>query len=449
MEVIFLRRLLTLPNGLRVALVPNAQSFFAGMAVVIEAGSRFLRAEDTVHPHVIEHMMTAECQRYPTYEALMRQLDLVTTDFDAETAKEGISFKFEARRSRFDECLDLAAEMVLRPQFRELRLQRELALLADEYETLDTPAEVRAEDACEERLFGDHPLGASGSGTTTWFQRATVSDLYRWHAEHVCGRRLVIVVCGNFDPTTTLARLKRLFGSLPAGAPAQPVPLSDIRPGTVVLSPESNHGRVQIAIAFPTAGFGQHDRLALSILNNHLGGGARNSSRLFLTLRDEGLAYAVKSRVWHYRDAGTLTILTEVRATNLLPALATIRRELELLRERPLSADELWLAKRSLKDEARGRHNDCFNEAAFFAFQLLLTGRLLTCDQYVKAVNRIRSAEVFRVARSVLSSPRMAAVLVGGLDGHRPESITDALGVPYTPLPKGDADATAASPQTV
>lgn len=444
-----MRRLVPLPNGLRVALVPNAQSFFAGMAVIIEAGSRFLRAEDTVHPHVIEHMMSAECQRYPTYEALMRQLDLVTTDFDAQSPKEGVCFKFEARRSRFEQCLDLAAEMVLRPQFRDLRLQRELALLADEYEALDTPAEVRAEDTCEERLFGDHPLGASGSGTMTWFQRATVTALYRWHAEHVCGRRLVIVVCGNFDPATTLARLKRLCGSLPAGAPAEPTPLSGIRPGTVVLVPEENRGRVQIAIAFPTAGFGQRDRLALSILNNHLGGSVRNSSRLFLTLRDEGLAYEVKSRVWHYRDAGTLTILTEVRTANLLPALATIRRELELLRERPLSPDELWLAKRSLKDEARDRHTDCFNEAAFFAFQLLLTGRLLTCDQYVKAINQVRSAEVFRVARSILSPPRLTAVLIGELDGHRPESVTDALGVPCTPLPKGESDATAATAQTV
>lgn len=436
-----MRQLLTLPNGLRVALVPNAQSFFAGLAVIIEAGSRFLRAEDTVHPHVIEHMMTAECQRYPTYEALMRQLDLATTDFEAESPKEGICFKFEARRSRFEACLDLAAEVVLRPQFRELRLQRELALLADEYETLDTSAEVRAADACEERLFGDHPLGASGSGTMTWFQRATVSDLYRWHAENVCGRRLVIVVSGNFDDATTLARLKRLFGSLPPGTPAQPVPLSDIRPGTVVLSPESNHGLVQIAIAFPTAGFGQRDRLALSILNNHLGGSTRNSSRLFLTFRDEGLAYEVESRVWHYRDAGTLTILTVVRTPNLLPALATIRRELELLRERPLSADELWLAKRSLKDEARGRHTDCFNGAAFFAFQLLLTGRLLTCDQYVKAINLVWSAEVFRVARSILSPPRLTAVLIGELDGHRPESITDALGLEGVETMKGGYDA--------
>ena len=87
----------------------------------------------------------------------------------------------------------------------------------------------------------------------------------------------------------------------------------------------------------------------LYLLNNLLGGGM--SSRLFQTVREESaLAYAIYSELSPFRDVGALSIYAGTSIEKTKEMLRLILQELRLLKEQPVSEDELKRAR----DQSKG-----------------------------------------------------------------------------------------------
>jgi len=89
------------------------------------------------------------------------------------------------------------------------------------------------------------------------------------------------------------------------------------------------------------------DYEALRVMNEALGG--LFSSRINLNLREEhGYTYGASSQFVFRRSAGPFLVQSGVRTDATAPAVSEILKEIRRMRETPMSADELTMAKDSL-----------------------------------------------------------------------------------------------------
>ena len=92
-------------------------------------------------------------------------------------------------------------------------------------------------------------------------------------------------------------------------------------------------------------------RMALYLLNNIIGGPGMNA-RLNLSLRERrGLVYTVESTMVCYSDTGLWSIYFGCDHHDVDRCLRLVRKELDRMMQKPLSARQLAAAKRQLKGQ--------------------------------------------------------------------------------------------------
>jgi predicted Zn-dependent peptidase len=165
------------------------------------------------------------------------------------------------------------------------------------------------------------------------------------------------------------------------------------------------------------------DAWALSVLNVILGDGM--SSRLFLSMVDrDALAYDVSSGVVEYADAGALAVSAGVDPGRVGRTIDAILRELALLRDEPVSRDELAKARAYLSGGLELRMEETRHLASWIGGQEALHDRVLTLDEAIDAVARVTLDDVARLARELFVDARLRLAVVAparslrGLDRH-------------------------------
>lgn len=422
-----MRKLVTLGNGVRLLLLPQADVSFIGIAVSIAAGSRYEREGEVGITHLLEHLLLHECRSYDSQAAYSEALDGKTMDLDAFTEPTALTVRFDAQRSTFVDGVDLLANLTLRPRITRPLVDDEIGRVAEErMMTEDDPVET-TDELVDRLVFRGSTLERSVDGSLEQLHALTVRQVLNWHQTITCGRRLTIAITGDINPELAEQRIWTRFHRLQPGA-APHLPAFRIRQQRprIELRQQSSCD-VQISVAFPTFGFDHPDRLALCVLNNHLGDERRWSTRLALNLLGQNGVYWAKSTVWHYRDVGVFKIATAVRPDRVTEVLRLLRQELERLVNQRLSRRELELTVTYLKRDARLRKYDPSGHAAFYARQLLANGDILTSNQFVQRVNAIRARDILRVARLILRPERLNAVLLGPLYGLTVEEVQKTL----------------------
>lgn len=425
-----MKRMVTLPNGVRLVIVYETRAINAGLAVVIAAGSRYEQSpEQQGLTHLVEHLMLHRTERHPTYESLAVAIDRTVSDEIVETRPGSLTVAFEIPRSRIRQAIDLASDVVLRPAITREAIDREISRIRDERDLDADVVEASVDDIAEDLVFDGSPIAQPLIGSPDQLAARTVREVEDWHRTVVRGRRLAIALVGNVNLAEAERQIQRRFGRLPSGPPLDTpsIVVAQTRP-RLQLVPRP-YQTFQLRIAFPTVGFDHPDRLPLTILHNHLGLRARNSSRLALRLLATGLAYQAETDLWYYTDAGSLTIRIAVRREYLEPALAVVREELDRLRQQRLSWEVLELALWAVKRDARERKYIPLSQSRFLAHQLLATDDVLTSDQFIQAVNRLRARDIRRVAQATLVPERTNVVLAGPTTPADSALVSETLGL--------------------
>ncbi|MBI4426095.1 MAG: insulinase family protein [Candidatus Kerfeldbacteria bacterium] len=414
-------------NHVRCLLVPNAGADEFALCIAFRGG-RYEPNQLLGVTHLIDHFVDEECRRFPDTLAFARAADCVHTDF-IETGQEALLASFRSRPSKAAESVQLAIDQVLYPRFTKTTLQRIVnPILEEEFENREIPDE-RLADVLEETVFHGHALGRSIYGRANALRTMTPEMVRRWHAT-LMHDAVVIVAGGAFDPGEVRPLLERRFGRLMSNPTLKSEPFhvtqSRLRLRMITWPDE----RVQVGVGFPIPfGFGDRRRLLLSLINNHLGSPIRKSARLRQRLRvGEGLVYQADSQLWNYGQEGDLTVITSCRPESVVSVLRIIAEELRLLRDKPLSEEDLTSAYESLDHHAQLRDTRPLKLAGFLAEQVLVTGMPVSSTSYQRRLHRITaSSRVQYMARRILRQETMNVVLAGRVQSLDRRKVVAAL----------------------
>jgi len=159
------------------------------------------------------------------------------------------------------------------------------------------------------------------------------------------------------------------------------------------------------------------DRFKLDLLNVVLGGGM--SSRLNQELREKrGLVYDVDSCVDYHMDSGALTVYAGVDPGNAEDALAAIMEQLAGMKD-AVEAPELTKVKELVKGRLLLGMEDTRSVASWAGRQEILTGRVLTVDDVVAAIDAVRAEDIAGVARDIFIGGRLSLAAVGPIKSEK------------------------------
>jgi predicted Zn-dependent peptidase len=417
----------TLDNGLAVTTVALPHLHTAVCAWFVKVGARFERPEDNGLSHFTEHMLFRGTERYPTSLALNTAVERLGSTLHAETGRDYTLFQLALDPTLIAPALDMLGELLARPRFSDIELERELVLeeINEDYD--EQGVEINTDDIARGLVFENHPLGQRIIGPRSNVERFSIDDVRRHFRSFYGARNANLCVAGPVEHGAVVAAAARALADLPAGAraevPAAPPPIAGPRLRHVA----DAGSQTSLAVLFRAVPELDPAYVALVALLRVLDDGM--STRLHYTLADQkGLAYSIHAAIEPLADTALFEI-TGATANAKVPAL--VRELLGLLdglRRGSVSDDELAKARVRYRYETLASIDDASAMAGWFGGTALYYPPS-SLSERLAAMDRIGIDDVVRIADTVLTPEHLVIAAVGTLSrarlGELRQAITD------------------------
>ena len=222
-----------------------------------------------------------------------------------------------------------------------------------------------------------------------------------------------IFLTGSVDEKITDAVNKR-FGCDSWGAPALPAnvleaPYSLLGKRKVTLEGVMQSG---VKIGFMAMESSHRDFLKFRFLTVLLGG--YFGSRLMSNIREEkGYTYHIEAELDAYGSRNAFMISTETANEYVEPLVTEVYKEMERLKEQPVSKEELELVRNYTLGELCREYEGAFQKAEVFINARLSGEPFSFVNEYLDVVRTITAEELITLAQKYLLKHNMVEVVVG------------------------------------
>jgi predicted Zn-dependent peptidase len=405
-----------LPNGLVVLTEPMEHVHSVSVGIWLRTGSRREHAAVNGIAHFIEHMVFKGTRRR-TAEDIAREVDRVGGMLNAFTDKEMVCFHTRVLDEHLPKAFDVLADIVLEPKFAEEDIAREQSVVLEEIGMAQDNPEDLVHELFTQNFWSTHALGKPILGTPETVSSLTRGALQDWFRKYYAPNQLVITAAGHLTHAQLVDLVSERFSSLAAVpdhvADPQPHPAPHI-----TLRTKSELEQVHICIGLPGFPLTDRRRFAASLLNNILGGGM--SSRLFQNIRErQGLAYSIFSDLNSYRDAGVLSVYAGTSLETAEQLIRSVLDEFRRMRDEPLTEEELRRAKDHLKGATLLALEGSGQRMSSLARYHIYFDRHFTPQELIAMLESVTIEEIQVIAREFFQQDRLAASVVGNLNGFK------------------------------
>ena len=337
-------RITHLDHGLRVVTerVPGALSVAAGAWVGV--GARDESPALSGASHFLEHLLFKGTATRFAHD-ISRTIDRCGGDINAFTNKEYTAFVTRVPQRHAKVGIALLGDILTAPALRDADIEVERQVILEEIAMDDDSPDDVVHRMFAEQLFVDHPLGRETAGTRDSVLGISGDDVRQFFARHYRAGSMVVSVAGPRSHDEMRALVAAGFAGLSSGdGRADRTPPAGTGTNQALVDDTE---QVHLVLGGRGMARDDTDREALDVVNHILGGGL--SSRLFDVIREQrGLAYSVYSGTSCYGDAGAWVVGAGTLPDNADEVLGLIIEQLELLRAKGLTDDEIDVAKGAL-----------------------------------------------------------------------------------------------------
>ncbi len=404
--------LVSLSNGVRVALDPMPGLATAAIGVWQRVGARWETAEENGVAHLFEHMAFKGAGRRDARQ-FAEAIENVGGLINAATGYERTAYYARVVAEQAPFALDLIADILFEPHWALGDLEKEKGVVAQERgEAFDVPDD-RIFELHQGALYAGQALGRPILGEEATLERFSIATLEGFRDAHLSPERVIIGVAGAFDRAAVLEAIDRRFGALKT----KPTPRREparAQAGRVCETRKLE--QAHLVFSWPAPNASSEAIYAARLLGEIFGGGM--SSRLFQEVREtRGLVYAIDCFLDVFEDDGRLVVYAGCSASNAKAVAEIVLDQLALLGAHGPTAGELARAKAVSGAQMLMGAEAPSARAEARAGQILLRNRLAPFDELRARIERVTTEDVQALAAAALMGPVCAAA-IGPKAGH-------------------------------
>lgn len=417
---------ITLETGLRAMVVPLPHLHTTTLAAFVKIGARFEEPADNGLSHFVEHMLHRGTETHPSSLQLQRAFESLGGTLAAETGRDYSSFSLSLDTELVANGIDLLGELLSRPLFSEIELERALILeeLSGDYD--ERGNELVGSDIARGVAFGDHPLGQRVVGPRANVERFTTEDAWRHFSRYYGASNTILCVAGPVQVPALFEQIARGFGGQHEGelAPQTPPPPEQTAPRVkIVKDPGPQTSIDMVWRSIPEI---DPDYIASSALSRIIDDGM--STRLHYRLADQlGLAYSIGAGLEPLHDTALFEITA---ATANAKVVELVARALELVHELKtdrVDEDELDKVKRRYRFELASTMDDAGAIASHYGATALFY-EPPSMEQRGAAMDNVTADHVIEAARRVFVPQNRTVVAVGSLSPASSGQLRELVG---------------------
>jgi zinc protease len=430
----------TLPNGLKVVVVPNDEVPFVTVMLGLRKGAWTEPADMPGTASMALSMLTkgtsertaAELAEYLEFNALT--LSGAAESNGAPSMDVG-QVMATALSDKFPLALELLAEVVLDPTFPE----NELAILKNqrklELEVQRRDPRYIADREIKRRLYGDHPYARSARGEYEHVDNINREALVSWWGKHARPDQAVLLVAGDVSERQVFKLARKHLGDWKA--PDTPVeveypPLPERAETHIYLVDNPGSVQSQIRVGQLSITRDHPDYHRSRVFTQIFGSGFE--SRLNKIIRIErGLTYAVWGYIAPNLKSGDFLSSTFTKTESTAETVQALLDVIETMRAIPPSDEELGGARSFLIGSFP---KNLETPMDVLAYQWLIEYNGLPQDYLNQAIEGYRETtgeDVVRIAHEVVDPSRLTIVVVG--DAEQVRESLEAI-APVTVIPR-------------
>ena len=393
----------TLPNGLKVVVVHNPLAPVVSTVLNYEVGSD----EQTVdgEAHALEHMMFRGSASLSSSQ-LMDTVSLTGGDFDADTQDAVTQFFFTVPSQYLDIALHLERSRASGLSLAADQWGQERGAITQEVTQDNSNAIYRIFEKMLDRVLAGTPYAKNGLGTVYGFaHQVNTPVLKQFYSTWYHPNNAVYIIVGDVDGPATIAKIKALWGDLPATKlPARPA----VKLGPVtskVYRDTSDQPYTIVLLGYRLPGYDSPDYAASQILQDVLS--SQRSDLYGLTASGKALYTGFQAQTFRQAAMG---LAVGVVPVSVKPETIDqeMRDVIDAYRKSGVPDDLVEASKRREISQLEFNANS-IEDQAFQWSQAVAVQRLSSPEAMENAFANVTTADVNRVLRAYIDNNRVVA----------------------------------------
>lgn len=351
----------SLPNGLKILLIPDAAQSNVVVNIVYKVGSRHEGYGETGMAHLLEHMLFKRSSKFSEIKKAIADKGAMangTTWYDRTNYYEVLP----ATDENLKWALEMESDRMVTSAILQSDLDTEFSVVRNEFEIGENDPSRVLNERILSAAYVWHNYGNSTIGSKEDIERVKAPTLKKFYKKYYQPNNATLVVGGKFDEKKTLAWISQYFAAIPKSTTVieNTYTVEPSQDGERFVELKRNGDLQYVAMAYHTPSFSDKEYAAnnalLSILTNN------PSGALYKALIDSKLATSVYGYSQTLRDPGFSYFQCEVsKDKDITTVESTFLKTMDEVSQMIFTEEDLSRAKNELLKQFENTYNNTIN----------------------------------------------------------------------------------------
>lgn len=337
-----------LSNGLQVLLFPDQSKDTTTVNITYKVGSKHENYGETGMAHLLEHLLFKGSKKFAD---ITKDLKAMGADYNGTTSFDRTNYfeTFKATDKNLMWALDMEADRMVNSFVSAKDLESEMTVVRNEFERSENSPWAILRQRIMSVALDWHNYSNSPIGARSDIENVKIENLQAFYKKYYQPDNATLIVAGKFDEELALKTIKKTFGKIKK--PKRILPefytLDPVQDGNREITLRRVGSEQVIASVYRVPPGSHSDFAALSVLSEVLG--SEPSGRLHKNLNEKKLASFTAAFAYQQREPGLFfAVALGDLNTDIEASKKSLLETVETIKDKPITAEELERAKRSI-----------------------------------------------------------------------------------------------------